>query len=88
MPSDAALPTPPTVWAGIDVGKTHHWVDVVDDCGATLLSRRVLNDQAEIEAVIAEIVALAEVVRWAADIIGSLSAMLLAWACQHSCVMT
>ena len=26
MPPVAAL----TVWAGIDVGKTHHWVEVVD----------------------------------------------------------
>ncbi len=33
-----------TAWAGVDVGKTHHWVGVVEACGVTLLSRRVGND--------------------------------------------
>jgi transposase len=71
-------PAAATVWAGIDIGKTPHWVEVVDDGGATLLSRRVLNDQVEIDAVIAATVALAGTVRWAVDIIGSPSALLLA----------
>jgi len=40
------MPTaPPTVWAGVDVGRTRHWVEVVDATGATLLSRRVSNDR-------------------------------------------
>ena len=63
-------PAAATVWAGIDVGKTHHWVEVVDDDGATLLSRRVLNDQVEIDALIATILPLAETVLWAVDIVG------------------
>ena len=71
-------PAAATVWAGIDVGKTHHWVEVVDDDGATLLSRRVLNDQVEIDALIATILPLAETVLWAVDIVGSPSALLLA----------
>ena len=71
-------PAAATVWAGIDVGKTHHWVEVVDACGATLLSRRVRNDQVEIDAILAAVVPLAETVLWAVDIVGSPSALLLA----------
>lgn len=67
-----------TVWAGIDVGKTHHWVCVVDTDGAALLSVKVGNDQNEIDAVIATVTALAERVEWALDIIGAPSALLLA----------
>ena len=42
-------------WAGIDVGKTHHWVCVVDADGRTLLSVKVANDEAEIAALIAAV---------------------------------
>ena len=28
------------VWAGVDVGKEHHWVCVLDDDGKVVLSRR------------------------------------------------
>jgi len=71
-----------TVWAGIDVGKTHHWVCVVDTDGATLLSVQIGNDQNEIDAVIAKVTALAERVDWALDIIGAPSALLLALLSQ------
>src|SRR5664280_187787 len=71
-----------TVWAGIDVGKTHHWVEVVDATGATLLSRRVLNDQVEIDELIAAVVPLADSVQWAVDIVGAPSALLLALLAQ------
>jgi transposase len=67
-----------TVWAGIDVGKTHHWVCVVDTDGTTVLSVKIGNDQNEIDAVIATVTALAERVEWALDIIGAPSALLLA----------
>ena len=67
-----------TVWAGIDVGKTHHWVCVVDTDGATLLSAKIGNDENEIDAAIAQVTALAERVDWALDIIGAPSALLLA----------
>jgi hypothetical protein len=68
-----------TVWAGVDVGMTHHWVEVVDRGGATLLSRHVLNDQAEIDELIAEIVPLADRVQWAVDIVGGPSRC--CWPC-------
>ena len=75
-------PATATIWAGIDVGKTHHWVEVVDVDGVTLLSRRVLNDQVEIDELIGTVVPLADRVIWAVDIIGAPSALLLALLAQ------
>jgi transposase len=65
-------------WAGIDVGKRHHWVCVVDQDGRQLLSARVANDEAGIEAVIGSVTGLAGTITWAVDIIGAPSALLLA----------
>lgn len=76
------METAVTVWAGIDVGKTHHWVEAVDVGGKTLLSRRVLNDQVEIEALIAAVTSLGGEVQWAVDIVGAPSALLLALLAQ------
>jgi len=76
-----------TVWAGIDVGKTHHWVCVVDTDGATLLSVQIGNDQNDIDAVIAKVTALAERVDWALDIIGAPSALLLALSIHSDLVI-
>ena len=28
------------MWAGVDVGKEHHWVAVVDDTGTVVLSKK------------------------------------------------
>lgn len=67
-----------TAWAGIDVGKTHHWVCVLDADGKKLLSMKVANDQSDITATIATVAALADRIVWAIDIIGAPSAMLLA----------
>lgn len=47
-------------WVGIDVGKTHHWACVVDHNGATLLSAKVANDEAEIGELICSVGALAQ----------------------------
>ena len=38
-------------WAGIDAGKGHHHVVVIDGDGRRLLSRRVANDEPDLEAV-------------------------------------
>lgn len=65
-------------WAGIDIGKRHHWVCVVDADGRTLLSQKVANDESAITSTIAAVVALAAGVRWAVDIIGAPSALVLA----------
>jgi transposase len=69
-------------WAGIDVGKRHHWVCVVDAEGRQLLSAKVANDEAEIAAVIGSVTGIGGVITWAVDIIGAPSALLLALLSQ------
>lgn len=65
-------------WVGIDVGKTHHWACVVDADGKKLLSIKVVNDEADIVALIATAGSQATQLDWAVDIIGAPSALLLA----------
>jgi transposase len=67
-----------TAWVGIDIGKTHHWACVVDAEGKALLSVKVANDEAEIEALLTKTGSLAMQLIWAVDIIGAPSALLLA----------
>ena len=40
------------LWVGIDVGKQFHHACAVDDCGATVFSRKVKNRQGAIEELI------------------------------------
>jgi transposase len=65
------------VWAGVDTGKAHHHCVVIDDHGRRLLSRRVANDEPELEALITEVTALGEEVTWAADMAGGGAALLI-----------
>jgi transposase len=65
-------------WVGVDVGKTHHWACVVDAQGNSLLSVKVVNDEAAIAALLARAGSLATRLVWAVDIIGAPSALLLA----------
>jgi transposase len=76
--------TPPRkrAWVGVDIGKTHHWVSVLDADGVALLSVKVMNDEAEILALISAVGELAEQTIWAVDIIGAPSALLLALLTQ------
>ena len=76
------VPAADKAWAGIDVGKRHHWVCVVGQDGRQLLSARVANDEAGIAAVIASVTGLAATITWAVDIIGAPSALLLALLSQ------
>ena len=69
-------------WVGVDIGKTHHWVSVVDANGVALLSVKVMNDEAEILALISAVCELAEQAIWAVGIIGAPSALLLALLAQ------
>ncbi|MET9779420.1 IS110 family transposase [Streptomyces sp. NPDC006367] len=71
------------VWAGIDAGKGHHWVAVVDETGATLWSKKVDNDESAILTALGEILDLADEVHWAVDISGTSSALLLALLAAH-----
>jgi hypothetical protein len=54
------------IWAGTDIGKSHHHCVVLDAEGRRLLSRRVLNDEPEVLALLADVLALDEDVVWAA----------------------
>jgi transposase len=65
-------------WAGIDIGKAHHWVCVLDADGAVLLSMKLVNDETEIIEMITTVTGLAEQLVWAVDIIGAPSALILA----------
>lgn len=65
-------------WAGVDVGKGHHHVVVLDGDGQGLISRRVANDESALVEVIEQASALADVVTWAIDLHSSESALLVA----------
>lgn len=69
-------------WVGVDIGKTHHWVCALDDDGTTVLSVKVMNDEAEILALITAVRELADQAVWAVDIIGAPSALILALLAQ------
>ncbi|WP_099270734.1 IS110 family transposase [Mycobacterium avium] len=64
-------------WAGVDVGKEVHWVCVVDDTGAVVLSRKLDNDEQCIRALIGEIDALGEQVSWTVDLTTVYATLLL-----------
>ena len=65
------------LWAGVDVGKEHHWVAVVDDIGAVVLSRKLGNDEQSIRALVAEVDSLAERVSWTVDLTTVYATLLL-----------
>ncbi|PZT72274.1 MULTISPECIES: IS110 family transposase [unclassified Streptomyces] len=71
------------VWAGVDAGKGHHWAAVVDETGATLWSKKIDNDESAILTAMGEILDLADQIRWAVDISGTSSALLLALLAAH-----
>lgn len=48
----------PHIWAGIDIGKTHHHCVVIDDQGQRLFSRRVANDETELLDLLAHVLAV------------------------------
>lgn len=66
-----------SAWAGVDVGKEHHWVVVLDAAGKVLLSRKVANDEREIVQVVADAGALADGVSWTVDLTTVEAALLL-----------
>ena len=73
----------PLCWAGIDVGKGHHWICLIDEAGTTLWSVRVVNDQAAILDAIAGVLARGERVVWGVDVTGTMSGLLLALLAAH-----
>ncbi|MGW4876481.1 IS110 family transposase [Streptomyces sp. NPDC004262] len=74
------------IWAGTDIGKTHHHCVVLNVEGERLLSRRVLNDEPELLALLADVLALDEDVVWAVDVADGMAALLISLLlnhCQH-----
>jgi transposase len=71
------LMTTGQLWAGVDVGKEHHWVCVLDDTGTVMLSRKLVNDEQPIRALIGEIDALSQDVSWAVDLTTVYASLLL-----------
>jgi transposase len=66
------------VWIGVDAGKAAHHATAVDATGRVLWSRRIINDQAAIEQLIAEAGSSSAQVRWATDLTSAEAALLLA----------
>jgi transposase len=64
-------------WAGVDTGKAHRHCVVTDAEGRRLLSRRVANDEPELELLIADVVALGQEVTWTTDMAGGGAALLI-----------
>ena len=73
------------LWVGVDIGKEHHWVVVIDDQGQVRRSRRVANDEAALQALVGEVAGLAGQLVWAVDLTGVEAALLLSllWAADQ-----
>jgi transposase len=65
------------LWAGVDVGKEHHWVAVVDDTGAVVLSRKLINDEQQIRDLVSDVDALGGQVSWTVDLTTVYASLLL-----------
>ncbi|MFF0067288.1 IS110 family transposase [Streptomyces sp. NPDC005279] len=63
------------IWAGTDIGKTHHHCVVLGTEGERLLSRRVLNDEPQLLALLADVLAIDEDVVWAVDVADGMAAL-------------
>ncbi|GLV88477.1 IS110 family transposase [Streptomyces lavendulae subsp. lavendulae] len=63
------------IWAGTDIGKTHHHCVILDAEGKRLLSRRVLNDEPELLVLLGDVLALDEDVVWAVDVADGMAAL-------------
>lgn len=71
------------IWVGIDAYKGHHWAVAIDGDGERVLSRKVPNDEAEILALLGDVLEMADEARWAVDISSRPSALLLALLLAH-----
>lgn len=70
-------------WAGIDAGKGHHHVVVIDPDGKRLLSRRVANTEPDLLELIDAVQALATQISWAIDLADGPAALLIALLLQR-----
>jgi len=70
-------------WAGIDAGKGHHHVVVIDPDGKRLLSGRVANTEPDLLELIDAVQALATQIAWAIDLADGPAALLIALLLQR-----
>jgi transposase len=73
----------PQIWAGVDIGKTHHHCVVLDAEGKRLVSRRVLNDEPELLALLADVLAIDEDAVWAVDVADGMATLLISVLLNH-----
>ncbi|MGW7387143.1 IS110 family transposase [Streptomyces sp. NPDC054794] len=71
------------IWAGVDIGKTHHHCVVIDTDGRHLLSRRVANDEPELLVLIADVLDLGHETTWAVDVTHGGAVLLLGLLANH-----
>ncbi|MFF9076116.1 IS110 family transposase [Streptomyces sp. NPDC014872] len=74
----------PQIWAGVDIGKTHHHCVVLDAEGKRLLSRRVLNDEPELLALLGDVLAIDEDAVWAVDVADGMATLLISVLLNHN----
>jgi transposase len=75
--------SPGRLWVGIDAGKGHHWAVAVDGEGHPVLSRKVVNDEAQILELLTAVREMADEVTWAVDLTSAAAALLLAVLVSH-----
>ncbi|GAB2622736.1 IS110 family transposase [Streptomyces capparidis] len=73
----------PQIWAGLDIGKTHHHAVVIDAEGKRLLSRRVKNDETELLTLIGDVLEISGDVLWAIDLNRGGAALLIGLLLNH-----
>ncbi|MFJ1758590.1 IS110 family transposase [Kitasatospora sp. NPDC088134] len=83
MHDETAEGNVPEIWAGVDIGKTDHHAVVINERGERLLSRRVHNDEAELLALIGDVLAISTDVLWAVDLNHGGAALLIGLLVGH-----
>ncbi len=73
----------PHGWAGVGVGKGHHWVCLIDEAGTTVWSSKVVNDEGALLEAIRGVLSRADQVSWGVDVTGTMSGLLLALLAAH-----
>ncbi|MET9833518.1 IS110 family transposase [Streptomyces sp. NPDC006385] len=73
----------PEIWAGVDIGKTHHHCVVINTDGERLLSRRVQNDETELLQLIGDVLDISRDALWAVDLNHGGAALLIGLLVSH-----
>ena len=66
------------VWVGVDAGNGFHWAVAIDEEGEVLISRKAHNGEADLSALLEEVLSFGVDVVWATDQPGGSAALLLA----------